>query len=152
MAVSSAEGRAEILEDLAGAVERIELAGAALAEAFELLSEAPGERLEGELFRPVQRALGRGKRTLSDFAQRSGLEPRPLEPPMPGPPSQGVRAFVEVATVAAAEADGRIAALQDSGLPVEFGDPELRSGLSETRAALGSLGSAAREFLRTLGR
>ena len=41
--------------------------------------------------------------------------------------------------------------LQDSLLPVESGDAELRQGLAEVRELL-SLSVPAREFLRTLGR
>ena len=37
-------------------------------------------------------------------------------------------------------------------LPVESGDAELRSGLSEVRTLLAVLPGNAREFLRTLGR
>jgi hypothetical protein len=54
--------------------------------------------------------------------------------------------------IAAGEADQMIAELQDSMLPIEVGDPELRAGLSQTREALGAVPVRARELVRTLGR
>ena len=54
--------------------------------------------------------------------------------------------------VAATEASRMIAELQDSMLPIEFGDPELRSGLADSRELVDRLPGAARGFLRTLGR
>lgn len=152
MAITAAEARTEILTDLAGAIERIALASASLGEAYELLSVTSADRLEGELFRPVQRALGRAKRTYTQFAERTGLPTQTLESPSAGPASQGVKALVEQALVASAEADHRVGELQDSNHPVEFGDPELRKGLTEVRASLVQLPGPAREFLRTLGR
>ena len=55
------------------------------------------------------------------------------------------------AVVAATEAS-RMIAEQDSMLPIEFGDPELRSGLADSRELVDRLPGAARGFLRTLGR
>jgi len=43
-------------------------------------------------------------------------------------------------------------ALQDSLLPVEVGDAELRAGMAEVRRQLGEVSRRAREFVRTLGR
>ena len=51
-----------------------------------------------------------------------------------------------------AEADLILSELQDSMMPVEVGDAEVRAGLAETRATLAPLGEAASGFLRTLGR
>jgi hypothetical protein len=42
--------------------------------------------------------------------------------------------------------------LQDSMLPVEVGDVELRTGLAEVRELLGGVRMRARELVRTLGR
>ena len=128
------------------------LAVACLGEAFELLDVGSADRLETELFTPAQRAYGRGKRTHNQFAERHGLAWAEVELPAPGRTSQGAKAFIERAVAAAAEADGWLAQLQDSGLPVESGDPELRSGLSEVRASLAELPLAGRQFLSTLGR
>jgi hypothetical protein len=152
MAITALEARGKILEDLADAVEQAALAVACLGEAYELLTIGPADRLEAELFRPVQRAYGRGKRTHDQFAERFGLPARELVTPSAGLPSQGVKSFVERATVAAADADRRIADLQDTMLPIESGDAELRTGLSEVRELLSGLPGPAREFLRTLGR
>jgi hypothetical protein len=63
-----------------------------------------------------------------------------------------VKVFVEQAVMAAGEADRRIAELQDSMLPVESGDAELRAGLGEVRELLREVPVAARQFLRALGR
>ena len=51
-----------------------------------------------------------------------------------------------------AEADAVLSELQDSMMPVEVGDPELRAGLAEVRELLGEVRGRAREFVRTLGR
>ena len=101
---------------------------------------------------PMQRAFGRAKRTHSQFAERVGLPVRQFEAPSAGLASQGVKPFVERATVAAANADRAIADLQDTMYPIESGDPELRTGLTEVRGLLERIAPAAREFLRTLGR
>ena len=50
------------------------------------------------------------------------------------------------------EADRLLATLQDSMLPVEVGDAELRADLEQMRTLLDGLGSRAREIVRTLGR
>jgi hypothetical protein len=150
--MTATEARAKILGDLAGAIDRVALAVASLAEAFEQLPESSGERLEAELFRPVQRAYALGKRTHAGFAARNGLGTAAFELPSPGLASQGAKTLVEQAAAAAAEADGRIAELQDSMLPVESGDGELRSGLAAVRELLAGVPTAAREFQRTLGR
>lgn len=152
MAITQREARQQILDDLGDAVDRIALGVACLAEAFEQLSVTSADRLEAELFRPVQKAYGRGKRTHAQFAERTGLSARGFDPPSPGVRSQGVKLFVERAVAAAAEADIIVADLQDSMLPIESGDAELRSGLTEVRELLAGVPNAAREFLRTLGR
>ena len=50
-----------------------------------------------------------------------------------------MREFVETAADAVTEADDLLADLQDSMLPVEVGDAELRAGLAEVRELLGPL-------------
>lgn len=152
MAITALEARRQILDDLAAAIDEIGLAVACLGEAFELLAVGTADRLDAELFRPVQKAYGRGKRTHSQFADRCGLPAGGLAAPSPGPTSQGAKAFIERAVTAAGDADRRIAALQDSMLPIESGDAELRAGLSETRELLSGVPTSAREFLRALGR
>lgn len=152
MAITTEEARREILDELAGAIAQLELASAGLGEAFELMAEASADRLEGALYRPVMRGLGRAKRAHAGFAQRSGLPAEAAAVPSAGLPSQGAKTLIEHAVNAAAEADRLIAALQDSMLPVESGDPELRAGLSESRDAIAPVTLAARDLLRGLGR
>lgn len=152
MARTALEARTQILDDLAAANDRLALGVACLSEAFELLDVMSAERLEDELYRPIQRAYGRGKRTHAQFAERFELPGDVFEPPSAGRTSQGARAFVERAVEAAAEADRLLADLQDSMLPIEAGDPELRAGLSEIRDLLGGVPATAKRFLSTLGR
>jgi len=146
------EAREQILADLAIAIEQIAIAAACLGAAYELLDELTADRLEAELFRPVQKAFGRAKRTHSQFAVRMGLPGYDFEAPSAGLPSQGVKSFVERAVGAAGAGGGTVADLQDSMLPIEAGDPELRVGLAEVRELLDQVPGRAREFLRTLGR
>lgn len=146
------EAREEILARLSVAIERASLATACLGQAFELLDDASAERLEDALFRPVQRAYGRAKRTQTGFAERIGLPAPGAESPSAGLPSQGAKVLVERAAVAAAEADLVVADLQDSMLPIEAGDAELRAALAEVRELLAEVPAAAREFQRTFGR
>ncbi len=152
MAVSTAQARGQILEEIAGATVQISFAVGCLGAAFELLDEVTADRLETELFRPAQRAFTRAKRASSGFAGRYGMTAPSREAPSPGLPSQGVKVFVERAITAATEASRRIAELQDSMLPIEAGDPELRSALAETRELIDGLPGPARSFLSTLGR
>ncbi len=152
VAFTAAEGRAQILDDLGGAIDQIGLAVACLAEAYEGLDDLTAERLEDELFRPVQRAYGRAKRTHSQFAERCGLPGRAFESPSAGLASQGVRLLVERAVNSSSDGGRRIAALQDSMLPIEVGDAELRAGLAEARELVEELPGRAQAFMRTLGR
>jgi hypothetical protein len=152
MAYTTAEARQELLDTLAEAVNELGFASASLAAAYELLDERTGDRLEEACFQPVQRAFGRAKRTHTGFATRHGLPRAAFEAQQAGPPSQGAAAFVTRAVEAVGAADATLAGLQDSMLPVEAGDAELRAGLTSVREPLGGVPVAAREFLRTLGR
>jgi hypothetical protein len=152
MSYTTAEGREQVLSDLAVAVEQIAESLAALGEAYEQLDEQHADALEEQLFRPVQSAYGRAKRTHSEFAARSGLRTRSFAAHTPGPQSQSVQALIERAADAAHDADQSIAELQDSMLPVEVGDPELRAGLSQVRETLSAVPSRARGLIRTVGR
>src|SRR5215208_5336896 len=148
MAITTLEARQQILDDLAAALDQLGLSVACLSEAFEQLAVDAADRLEADLYRPVQRAYGRGKRTHAQFAQRVGLPGDTFEPPSPGLSSQGVKVLVARAATAAADADRRVAELQDSMLPIEAGDAELRSGLGEVRELLERVPVATRLFLR----
>lgn len=152
MAYTTAEGREQILSDLAVGIEHIADALARLGEAYEQLDEQHADVLEEQLFRPVQSAYGRAKRTYSEFASRSGLRTRAFTEHSPGAQSQSVRELIERAGDAAHDADQAIAELQDSMLPVEVGDPELRAGLSAVRESLSAVPARARGLVRTVGR
>ena len=152
MPYTTADGRQQILDALARAIEEIGVALAALGEAYELLDERAADRLEQELFRPVQSAYGRAQRTYAGFAERHGLPGRAFAPAIQGAPSTGVRGFIDGALDAAGRADEELAGLQDSMLPIEVGDAELRAGLQEARELIGELRRRARELVRTLGR
>ncbi len=152
MTYTTVEGRQKLLSDVSIAIAQIGVAMTALGEAYEGLDEQTADVLEQQLFRPVQAAYGRAKRTQSEFAARSGLPVRSLEAGPPGSPSQSVQTLIDRAVLAGGEADQTIAELQDSMLPVEVGDPELRAGLSQVRELLAVLPNRARELVRTVGR
>jgi hypothetical protein len=152
MAYTSAEARQELLDTLGEAIEDIGFALATLSAAYEQLDERNADRLEEELFGPVQVAFGRARRAHARFAQDHGLPGRTFEAPAPGLPSTGARGFIESAANAAAEADHELSALQDSSLPAEVGDVELRAAIRDVRERLGAVGRRARELERTLGR
>jgi hypothetical protein len=153
MAYVSQEARQELLGVIAEAVIEIGGALSALGAAYEALDEQSADRLEEQLFRPVQVAYGRAQRTATGFADRHGL-PAPVTdaPPSAGLPSQGVRGFVENALEGVEEADRILIELQDSMRPVEVGDAELRAGLADVRELLGQIPDRVHAFLRTFGR
>ncbi len=144
MAYTTADARQGLLDTVAAAIEQLGVALSALGEAYEQLDERSAERLEEQLFRPVQLAYGRAQRTYASFAERHRLDARSFAPAPAGAPSTGVRGFIDEATQAAAAADADLAELQDSMLPVEVGDAELRDGLREVRELLGELDRRAR--------
>ncbi|MGI8730452.1 MAG: hypothetical protein ACR2LK_10765 [Solirubrobacteraceae bacterium] len=152
MATTNTARRQDLLDILAESIGELAAALAALGAAYEQLDEQHGDELEERLFRPVQVAYGRAKRTHSSFAERSGLPTVSFETAEPGAPSQGVQGYVESAVQSAGSADVMLSTLQDSMLPVEVGDVELRAGLGEVRELIGVLPVRAREVLRTVGR
>jgi hypothetical protein len=152
MAYTTAEGREKLLDDFGSATEQIAIALACLSEAYEHLDEHSADMLEEALFRPVQLAYGRAQRCHADFSRRSGFPPRTFVAPSPGLQSQSVHDLIAKAVDAAGQADQAIAELQDSMLPVEVGDPELRAGLSQVRELLDGIPTRAREIVRTVGR
>jgi hypothetical protein len=152
MTYVAAEARQELLDEIAVAIDEIGVALAALGDAYEQLDELSADKLEEEIFRPVQVAYGRARRTHSNFADRHGLPRREFTPAFSGAASRGVKGFVESAVDAVSRADGSLATLQDSMMPVEVGDPELRAGLSEVRELLGAVAGSARRFVSGFGR
>jgi hypothetical protein len=152
MPYTDVDARQQMLDGLAQAGDELAHALAALGEAHEGLDEQQGDRLEEELFRPLRRAYGRAKRAHAEFAARHGLPGRQFETPAPGAPSTGVKGFIEDAVEAVGRADTQLAEIQDSLMPIEVGDPELRAGLAEVRLLVGDVAPRARAFLRTFGR
>ena len=116
-----------MLDTLAEAADEIGFALASLGAAYEQLDVSSADELEEELFRPVQLAYGRARRTHTEFAGRHGLPGREFEPSSAGLPSTGAKGFIDNAVVAVGKADRALADLQDSMLPVEVGDPEFRA-------------------------
>ncbi len=152
MAYSADEARRRLLDDLAAATDQLALALAALGEAYEELDEQTADRLEEELFRPVQAGYGRLRRTHAEFAGRHRLPTRTFQRSSGGLHSGDPRVYVERAVEAIERADHALAELQDSMLPVEVGDRELRDGLSEVRETIAELPARARRLMRAQGR
>jgi len=149
---ASADARREMLDEVERAADHLSVALSDLSEAFELLDDTTAERLEEELFGPVQAAYGRIRRTHTAFAKRHDLEEGTFATAARGAPGRGVKGFLDDAAKEVGEADTTLSTLQDSMLPVEIGDPELRQGLAQVRELLGSFQGRVREFGRTLGR
>jgi hypothetical protein len=152
MAYTTDEARRQMLDDLAHAIDEVGVALAALTGAYELLDEQSGDRLEAELFRPVQVTYARARRTHTSFAERHGLPSRTFEPAMGARASADAAGLLESAVEAIEETDHLLAEIQDSMMPVEVGDAELRAGLAEVRELVGPLPDRAREIERVLGR
>lgn len=152
MAYSSTEARTQILDDMAAAADALALALASLSEAYEALDDDHADALERGTFRPVQHGYGRLRRAHAEFASRHGLPGRVFETRSPGAHSADPKIYVERALDAVQDAEGRLAELQDSMLPVEVGDAELRAGLADTRALIAEVPAEGRRLLRTFGR
>ena len=117
-----------------------------------MLDEPTADRLEAELFRPVQLAYGRLQARMPSSPVRTTCRRTGLSRPTPRSPATMARAPIDHAVDSLAGAESRLAELQDSMLPVEVGDPPLRAGLAEVRTLLGPLPGRAREIVRRLGR
>lgn len=153
MSYTSADGRAQILSELAVATDAIGAALTELGEAYELVDERSGDQLEEELFGPVQRAYGRAQRTHREFAAAHGDEEAEFVAPPHGAGRPGdARGALERAGSGLGLANQTLATLQDSMLPVEVGDPALRAGLAAVREIISPLPAATRNLLRVLGR
>lgn len=152
MPYTSAEGRAQLLDTVAAAIDRLGVALASLTELYELLDELSADAMEERLFRPVQHAYGRARHAYASFSQRSGLPEREFASAVTPAPALGVKGLLDGAVGAIGEADQLLAELQDSMLPVEVGDVELRRELEQVRSLLSGLAARARELQRTRGR
>jgi hypothetical protein len=152
MAYSADEAREQLLDDIARATDQLALALASLGEAYEELDEYTADQLEEQLFRPVQAAYGRLRRTHAGFAARHDLAGRTFNSSSGGMHSPDPRVYVDRAVEAIEGADKGLAELQDSMMPVEVGDRELREGLSEVRETIAELPARARRLMRAQGR
>jgi len=153
MSYTTSEGRESLMGDVGRALEQLAFALACLGEAYELVDEGAADRLEEGLFRPVRSAYARARRALSGFAARHDLQAAPAsQPDSSGLHSADPRVYLERAIEASSRAEAVIAELQDSMLPVEVGDQELRQDLTEVRALLGQVPARGQALLRTLGR
>ena len=152
MPYTTADARQQLLDTIAEAADKLGAAVSSLSEAYERLDEGSADAVEEAMFRPVQTAYGRARRAHSAFAERYGLPTRTFEAAVAGAPARGARGFIDSAVSEISDADRLLATLQDSMLPVEVGDQELRADLEQIRSLIGGLGARARELERTLGR
>jgi hypothetical protein len=152
MTYIASEARQRLLDTVAEAVDQMAAALAALGDAYEQLDVQRADALEESIFRPVQLAYGRAKRAHSDFAARHGLPRRTFVAAAPGTPGRPPREPLQRALDALGEVELVLTELQDSMLPVEVGDPELRTALADVRSALAAAAERVGELLRLLGR
>src|SRR3954462_5648168 len=126
MAYVTREAREELLETIAEGTDEIATPRAPRGAADEQLDERSGDRLEEELFRPVQVTYGRAKRTYSTFAERHGLPAREFEPSAAGRAGQSAREALDAVIEASEDAEPPLVEIQVSMMPVEVGDAPLR--------------------------
>src|SRR5215212_6861229 len=91
------EVRQGVLDTIGESIEQLGAALAALGLAYELLDEHSQDRLEDELFGPVQKGYGRAKKTYADFAARYSLESATFEQPGSSSGSRDLRRFLDTA-------------------------------------------------------
>ncbi len=151
MSYTTDSGRRQILDDAVVGANYLADALAGLGEAYDLLDEHMADRMEAAVFKPTQAAYGQLKRTLTEFATRYGL-PQPSFPASIVPAPTDPHTTLDRVADQVQSADDALADLQDTLLPVEVGDAELRAGLSGTRVLIGRVPAAAEELIHTLGR
>lgn len=153
MTYDTAQARRALLDELLGAAGDIAIAIAYASAAYDRLDDTSGDRLEEQVFAPLQKALGALRRAIDEFAARHGDPAARAGSPPPEPhASQGVAALLESCAAAARAADGHLSTLQDSLVLIDLGDADLRAGVSDARRRLGGVPAAQRTFVRTLGR
>lgn len=152
MTYSTADARQDLLDAVGDAIVDLARALAALGAAYELLDAHKAEELEVGLFGPVQVAYGRARRTYAGFAARHRLRVGAFAKATPGAPSGGLKGYVDDAVAAVTSADATLVTLQDSLMPIEVGDAELRAGLAEVRELVADVPQRARALSRTFGR
>jgi hypothetical protein len=144
-------GRRQILDDSVAGANYMGDALTALAEAYELLDDHAADQMETSVFKPTQAAYGQLKRTLTEFATRYGLPQPSFAASIVPAPTDPHTTLDRVADLVGS-ADDAIAELQDTLLPVEVGDEELRAGLSRARTLIGRVPASAEDLIRILGR
>lgn len=152
MSYTSESARMQLLDELGQAVEALSVAIEALGEAYEAADDRTAEELESRLFRPVQAAYARAQRTRASFAERHQLTAGATSPARSAAPSADPRTHLDRAIQAIERTDLVIAEMQDSMLPVEVGDRELRDGLTEVRELIAAAPGQARQLVRLIGR
>ena len=152
MSYSTVEARKDLLAAVGDAIDDLAKALAALGAAYEMLDPHKAEELEVGLFGPVQVAYGRARRTAGAFAERYSLPVRSFSKFTPRAPSGGVKGYLDDTVAAVTSADATIATLQDSMMPVEVGDAQLRAGLAEMREIIADVPQRAGELARMFGR
>ena len=152
MSYSTADARKDLLDAVGDAIDDLARALAALGAAYELLDPHKAEELEVALFGPVQVAYGRARRTYGAFAQQYRLPVGTFTKATPGAPSGGLKGYLDDAVVAVTSAGATLATLQDSMMPVEVGDADLRAGLANVRELIDEVPQRARALARTFGR
>ena len=152
MSYTNAQARQRLLDALAQATNDIALAVANLTAAYEQVDDDAADRLEAQLFRPLQSAYGQAQRTYSEFAREHAMPVRSFGAGEAHVRDHDALGAIEAAATAIARADLELGTLQDSMLPVEVGDPPLRAGLEQVRVLLGAIRERARALERTLGR
>ena len=152
MSYTNADARRQLLDSLADATVEIGVAVASLGAAYEQVDDDAADRLEAQLFRPLQSAYGQAQRTYSEFAREHAMPVRSFGAGEAHVRDHDALGAIEAAAAAIARADLELGTLQDSMLPVEVGDPALRAGLMRVRQLLGEVSGHVRTFTRTLGR
>ena len=156
MTYTSDEGRRELLGATAEAADTIGVALAALGAAYESPVSTTTRRSgwSRSSSAPSQATYGRAKRSHAEFAARHGLAANVfgVAALAAGALPLDAAGYVEQAIEATEHADDILSELQDSMLPVEVGDPELRAAIADVRTRLGEVPGRAADLLRTLGR
>ena len=151
--MSDADARQDLLDALAEAIGELGLALATLGEAYELLDENSQDRLEEQLFGPIQKGYGRAQRTYASVRRaRAPVQPH-VHRALRRRRTPVTRASTSTApSRRSIEGEERLIELQDSMMPVTYGDPELRAGLAEVREFVAAARERSHDFMRTLGR